>query len=311
MTARTRRQTGFTLVEMIVVIVITGILAGIVAVFIKAPLDSYIDMGRRADLTDAADTAVRRIARDVRLALPNSLRNPDAADQCVEFMPTRIGGRYRAAQTAAGTGDILDFTSVDGSFDMLWTNSALPAANRIAAGDIVVVYNDGYTGNAYLGSNAVQVAGVCEPPAVGCAATPANSTAISFVAVGANVPFDRKQFPAESAASRFQVVPSDAHVVAYVCSGIGTANGSGTGTLFRRTRTLAAAAPLPAPAVCPAVPAGTPILAQNVSACSLRYEAPGSGTGLSRNGILSISIEITRDGESVRLYQQVHVDNTP
>ena len=50
---------GFTLVEAIMVIVITGILAGMVAVFIKAPVDGYVDSVRRAELTDAADTALR------------------------------------------------------------------------------------------------------------------------------------------------------------------------------------------------------------------------------------------------------------
>ena len=56
-------QCGFTLIEAIMVIVITGILAGMVAVFIRAPIDAYVDSARRADLTDVADTAVRRVAR--------------------------------------------------------------------------------------------------------------------------------------------------------------------------------------------------------------------------------------------------------
>ena len=57
------RQGGFTLIEAIMVITITGILAAIVAVFIRTPVDGYIDSVARAELTDAADTALRRIAR--------------------------------------------------------------------------------------------------------------------------------------------------------------------------------------------------------------------------------------------------------
>ncbi|MDP2810865.1 MAG: prepilin-type N-terminal cleavage/methylation domain-containing protein [Rhodocyclaceae bacterium] len=313
---RTHRShaAGFTLVEAIVAIVITGILAGMVAVFIKSPVDSYIDMGRRAELTDTADTAVRRIARDVHLALPNSVRNPvDGSDQCVEFMPTKIGGRYRAAQTSTGTGNILDLTldttPFDASFDMLWLNSALLAANRIAVNDIVAVYNDGYSGNAYSGANAIRVAGVCEPPDVACAGTPANSTEITFVDAVTGAPFNRKQLPAESPSYRFQVIPSTEHAVSYRCN---------AGILTRHSRTLSAA--WAQPATCAAMVANSQaapatltsaILAENVTACSLHYEPPGSGTGLSRNGILSISLEITQAGESVRLYHQVHVDNTP
>ena len=67
------RNCGFTLIEAIVVIVITGIIASMVAVFIRTPVDGYLDAERRAGLTDIADTAVRRMARDIRLALPNSV----------------------------------------------------------------------------------------------------------------------------------------------------------------------------------------------------------------------------------------------
>ena len=76
-------QCGFTLIEAIMVIVITGILAGMVAVFIRAPIDAYVDSARRADLTDVADTAVRRVARDIGAALPNGLRTPTGDNQCI------------------------------------------------------------------------------------------------------------------------------------------------------------------------------------------------------------------------------------
>ena len=147
-------------------IVITGIIAGMVAVFIRSPVEGYMDAARRAELTDIADTAVRRMARDIRLALPNSVRNPsDGSDSCIEFMPTKIGARYRAAPDGAtGLGDPLEFSALDDKFDMLWSNAALPADSQIAAGDVVVVYNDGSaSGNAYTGSNAIQVASVAEP----------------------------------------------------------------------------------------------------------------------------------------------------
>ena len=295
---------GFTLIEMIVVIVITGVISGMVAVFIKGPVDSYFDMARRAELTDVADTAARRMGRDIRLALPNSVRNPvDGSDQCIEFMPTKSGGRYRAEQAAPSTptcpgpvpcGDTLDFTGTDASFDMLGLNSSLPASSQIAAGDVVVVYNDGSTsGNAYSGLNAVQIAagGVS-------AGDTANTTKLGFVAAGATI-FARKLFPSTSPANRFQVIPAAEHVVAYVCGG---------GKLYRYARTLAAAYPMPA--TCPVVPIGTPILANNVS-CSIKYEPPGSGSGAGRYGIVSISLTASQAGEAANLYHQVHVDNTP
>src|SRR3989338_9431126 len=191
---------GFTLVEAVMVIVITSITAAMVAVFIKSPVDSYFDSARRAELTDVADTAVRRMARDIHLALPNSVRNPsDGSDQCVEFMPTKIGARYRMAKGGAGT-DELDFSLVDDKFDLLWLNSTLPTTMQIAAGDVVAVYNDGSGssdcsgsvgsgtagGNAYCGYNAIQVASV----------TPVDATtsSVTFVSPG-TAPFNSKQLP--------------------------------------------------------------------------------------------------------------------
>lgn len=300
---------GFTLLEMIIAITITGVIASMVAVFIKAPIDSYFDSVRRAALTDVADTAVRRIAREVHLALPNSVRNASGGtspDQCVEFMPTKIGGRYRAVSDSAGNGNPLDFTSTDGSFDMLWPNGAFPAASQLAAGDIVVVFNDGSaTGNAYTGVNAIQI------DSVAAGATP-NTTAVNFVDTAAATIFKRKQLPSESPFYRFQVVPGTEQVAGYICANVGTSGGTGTGTLHRLGRTIAAS--WAQPATCGDMVSGatTALLAENVSACSMHYEPPGSGTGVtSRNGILAISLVITQAGESVRLYHQVHVDNTP
>lgn len=290
---------GFTLVEAIVAIVITGIIAGMVAVFIRSPIDAYVDAERRAGLTDEADTALRRMARDIRLALPNSVRRAgDGSDQCLEFIPTKIGGRYRVTVDGAnGNGNVLDFTSVDSAFDFLWLNSTLPPSIRIVANDVIVVYNDGSaSGSAYSGNNAIAVASVSEPGGT------ANTSTISFVATGASLPFNRKQLPSESPNGRFQVIPASTHVVAYRCN---------AGMLTLHTRQLAAAWSQPASCVAMVAGATTATLASNLGTCSLVYDPPGSSTGLSRFGIVSMTLGITTAGETVNLYQQVHVDNTP
>lgn len=182
------RPRGVTLIELIVVIAITGIIAAAVAVFIRRPVEGYIDAARRAALTDEADTALRRITRDLRLALPNSVR---VSGTFVEYIETSGGGRYRAELDSGGLGDTLDFSIADSSFDVI---GPVPA---IAAGDQIVVYNlygSGITSNAY-GTDNRTAAGVVAAPKI-------NITS--------------KQFPAPSPGKRFHVATGP---VSYGCVG--------------------------------------------------------------------------------------------
>src|SRR6056297_623403 len=85
---------GFTLIELIVVIVIVGILSALGGQFIVAPVTGYVDLSRRARLVDQAEMALRRMQRDIRHALPNSIPAVNEAPSLA--MEVSIdGGRYR------------------------------------------------------------------------------------------------------------------------------------------------------------------------------------------------------------------------
>ena len=58
---------------------------------------------RRAELTDAADGALRRLSRDIHLALPNSIQ---VSGGLIHFIMTSGGGRYRSELEG---GDYLSF----------------------------------------------------------------------------------------------------------------------------------------------------------------------------------------------------------
>ena len=69
-----QRQAGFTLIELVIVIVISGALSIVVMQFITAPIDVYVDQSRRARLVESAQSVMQRLAYDVRMAVPNSIR---------------------------------------------------------------------------------------------------------------------------------------------------------------------------------------------------------------------------------------------
>lgn len=231
-----RAQRGFTLVEAVMVIALTGIVAAMVAVFIREPVQGYFDTVRRAELTDVADTAARRIARDLHLALPNSVRS--SGPLAIEFLRTRTGGRYRA-ELGTGGEDVLDFTAADTSFEVLGPPLTF------AAGDQIVVYNLGIPGaDAYEGNSASTHNRRAYAGSVG---TVGNVTISSANAL-----------PFASPGRRFQVVDSP---VSYICD-------LGAGTLRRYS-----GYPISATQATPPVGGTNALLAENVSACSFTYQS--------------------------------------
>lgn len=290
---RRSRSAGFTLIELITVIVISGILATVVWRNVSTPVQSFIDVERRARLTDTAETALARLSRELRLALPNSIRLSGTA---LEFLRTVDGGRYRSVVAADGSGDALDFSANVDSFDVLGVLQQFDPTNvapKIAATGqadclsgaayCLVIFNTGQPGvcgasppgaNAWCGDN---VAGIAQSPAAG-----------QIVFDNSDVP--GWSFPFASPRGRFRIVDTP---VSFVCAG---------GTL-RRYDGYAIS---PVQSV-PPVGATGRLLADGVSACSFSYD-PGTAT---RSALVTVELALSESGENVRLLQQVHVVNTP
>jgi MSHA biogenesis protein MshO len=295
---------GFTLIELITAMVLTGILAAAAAVFLRLPIAGYYDVARRAALSDIADLAVRRFGRDVQTALPNSVRVAGACTgltTCyLEYLEVRTGGRYRvepsggATQCPAGAGpytDTLQIGSADTCFRTLGSVPNLASIVTGGAGDYLVVYN---LGAGFAGSDAY-----ASGPATG-----GNKSRITAATAGAGpnpedrIDFQNLVFPLASPDSRFHVVSGP---VTYACDPVAQ-------TLTRHWGYAVSAAQATPPAG-----GSSALLATGVTACSFTYNA---NVVAQRNGVASIRLELTQADpsgtvERVTLFSQAHVSNVP
>jgi MSHA biogenesis protein MshO len=278
------RIRGFTMVELVAVITITGIIASFIALNLSRPVEGFVGATRRAQLVGAAESALSRMGRELRLALPNSVRMPNAVS--LEFLRTLDGGRYRSAADSSGNGTALSFTAASGSFDVL---GPLPNAADIRAGaggralcmagsiDCLAIYNTGQTGaNAYAGDN---LAGI--------------TSVISGATI--QIAFDGAagwHFPYTSPQKRFQIVDA---AVMFVCD-------TTAGTLTRY-----AGYAISISTTVPPSGGSSAVLADKLTGCSMSYSA-GTAT---RSALVTFALTLADSGESVRLLQQIGVPNLP
>lgn len=86
---------GFTLIEVVFVVVILGIVASIGSHFMVSAVEGYRVTQTRVQLANRGRVALEQMARQLRLAVPNSVRVSDTGN-CVEFMPVVAASHYRS-----------------------------------------------------------------------------------------------------------------------------------------------------------------------------------------------------------------------
>jgi MSHA biogenesis protein MshO len=86
-------QLGFTLVELIFVLVVLGLVGSIGSSFLVDTMDMYQRTSNRVKLMQKGRVAIEQISRYLRSAVPNSVRI-SATGKCVEFVPVVAGGYY-------------------------------------------------------------------------------------------------------------------------------------------------------------------------------------------------------------------------
>ena len=289
------RQHGFTLIEMIVVIVITGIIAGIISTFITRPIEGYVNLSQRAALVYNAESAIRQMQHDIHIALPNSVRI-NTAKNALELLSTVEAMRYRTRPPGDAT-TRLDFASPDDQFDVFGNFSRLGSLPFSSSSARIAIYNIGALdyatvpptpiagANAYAGPNAAGANVI----------TPAGTT----ITVTDNGDEDQVsispafQFSFESPAQRLYVVDTP---VSYICD-------TTAGTLTRYSGyNIQTTQPVP-----PA--SGGTLLAENITSCDFSYQ-PGNSQRAAVVG-LKLTLKVPGRSDRIQLLQQVHLENTP
>jgi MSHA biogenesis protein MshO len=304
-TLRPKSEQGFTLVEAMIAIVITGIIGGMVAMFIHLPVQGYVDSEARTELTDVADATLRRMSRDLRLALPNSIRRTAVGavpNQVIylEFLLTKTGGRYLAEEDNPNGGDILSFTdSGSTSFNVV---GPMPAGSQeIVSGDSIVVYN---LGPGFAPADAY----TCEAAPAGCNRAEVDTVdqARSAITLTANRFAQQTDPKLTSPGHRFHVVTSP---VTYVCDPVAGTLTRYWGYAIQQTQPDNVSA---APLTAPTTTVQHALLATRISACEFSYDNATGSMVSQRSGLVGLSLTMkTPNGESITLFHQVHVDNTP
>jgi MSHA biogenesis protein MshO len=299
----TGRLRGMTLVELIIVITISGIVATMLAMFIVRPMEGYQAQVRRAALVDAAESALQRMTRDIHRALPNSVR-VDATGQIIEMLDTLDGARYRAGPGVLGTNNHttsaswLTIGAADSSFNILGRfrvieaqYGGLPPA-AASAGWRLAIYNLGVpTADAYADAGGAGARVITD--------------------AGINISLDQDEWRITPVAGSFRFHWASPYQrvfvvdtpITYICA----PGPAGTITRFQNY-TIAAAQPTN-PAAAPLSGGTNALVATPVTACTFNYAA---GTP-QRSGLVTLNITVsdTTSGDVVQLLHQVHVDNAP
>lgn len=297
--SRSVKAAGFTLVELIVAIVITAIVASLLVLFLNAPLQSYFAQTTSSDLTDSANHIADAVTADVRTALPNSMRIRIVGSRAaLELLATEgIARYYGQGDNPSNPGEELVIGNPVPAFATLdsFTSQPIPPRPYLSVGNLGTTASPPFGTSAspqydaYVGGNG--------------AMTPARTR----VTVGTNPGFPGENLVMLSPGMTFQApgAPATQPSVhnAYLVSGPVSYVCDSTAGTFTRYSGYGVAA------VQPIAPGGTSaLIARNVAACTMSIVNAPSSYAYGELAILTVTL--SSGGENLQVFLEAPAEYT-
>lgn len=278
--ARRGRARGFTLVELVMVILLLGIMATFTSQFIGIGSQIYGDASSREQLMSDARFAMERLNREVRDAVPGSERIETTdgvwvdAGPCLSFWPISTSSRYitlnRAISGSSTTLELVMATPASAA------NPLSQDANAVTEGDLMIVFPvpDKNAGSLIAGCDygrcVAKILGVSTPVSGAQTIHYASANSLAGLSPGSRVYFAREQ-------------------VRYCAEG---------GALYRATSVLSGASST--------MPLGT-LMAESLRTGSFYRET----SAFNAEGEFGMRFVFERKGESVTFNHKIEVLNVP
>lgn len=266
---------GFTLLELIVVIVILGVMSVGIASFITLSTQTYLNVTERDDALSNARFVLERLNRELRDAVPNSVRIADnGLTQCLEFVPIKASTTYIdipvLPEPATANVTAIPFNDMNGNPYVCNGCADQIIVYPLSNSDIYSNHNDS-TGKVFnLGNFASAAANEWTLPILNGAVT----------------------FDEESPTERLYIANEQ---VSYCVS---------AGQIHRHTNNIGGAQTL--------TPANPVLMAESLApivASNLPFSIlPAT---LTRNAIVQVNLHFTRDGEDYVFNNDIHINNVP
>ncbi len=266
---------GFTLMELILVIMILGIMATGISGFISLSTQTYVNASSRDELIGNARFVIERLNRELRNAVPNSIRiKNDGGVHCIQFTPIKASTIYTDIpvfpEPASKILSVIPFND----------NEGIPYQCDASCSDLVTVYplNEG---DIY--DDATTTNGKIFPVAsVDSTVTPWTLNVVNNVAFDENSPTQRVYITNEQ--------------VSYCAH---------PGLIIRYTDSISSGVQ--------SIPTSTRFYMAGYLVNNYSGQPPFNyqSATLKRNAVVQLHLEFTNEGENYTFDHEVHLQNVP